>query len=105
MAKKGLGRKGLFIWLRHPRSQSITEESKQKLKAGTWQEELKQKVWRNAPCWLAPHGSLSLLYYTPQDYQPTGDTIQSGLALPISVIDHANTPQTCPQVNQRQFLD
>jgi hypothetical protein len=34
--------------------------SLKEVRAGTWEQELKQKPWRRVAYWLAPHGLLSL---------------------------------------------
>ena len=52
------------------------EMSGQELKAGTWRQELKQRPWRSAVYWLASHGFLNLLSYTPQDHLARGSTVR-----------------------------
>lgn len=56
---------------------------------------------RNAAYWLAPHGFLSLLPYTIQDYLgvPRGGTTCGELVPPISLIDQENALQTCLQAH------
>lgn len=52
-------------------SQSIMKwrKSGQKLKVGTWKQELKHRLWKSATYWLIPHGLLHLLtFYTAQDH-------------------------------------
>lgn len=39
-------------------------KSGQRFKARTWKQELKQRPWRTAACWLSPYNMLSLLYST-----------------------------------------
>jgi hypothetical protein len=43
-------------------------------------QELMQRPWRNATCWLASPGLLSLLSYRTQDYQPRDGTTHNGLS-------------------------
>jgi hypothetical protein len=54
--------------------------------AGTWWQELLQRLWRGAVYWFTPHSLLILLSYRPQDQQPRDETIHSGLSLHQSLI-------------------
>lgn len=49
------------------------------LEAGTWKWELKQRPWRHATYWLAPHGPLSLFSYTTRNHLHRGGTAHCGL--------------------------
>lgn len=53
------------------------------MKAGTWRQELLQKLYRNAAYWLAPCGFPSLFSYTTQNhlYVDGGSTAHSTLGL------------------------
>ena len=39
-------------------------------RAGTWRQELMQRLWKDGDYWLASHGLYSLLSYRTQDHQP-----------------------------------
>lgn len=58
-----------------------------------------QRPWRTFAYWLAPHGLLSPLSYSTQDYQLRGDPTQSDLDSITSIINQENKPRACPQVN------
>ena len=77
--KQTWGAKGLFLLTAY-------RPSDREAKVATWRQELKQRPWRGAAYWLAPHGLLSLLSYRPQDHQPRYDTIHSRLGLDQSLI-------------------
>ena len=51
-------------------------------KAGTWRQELKQRLRKNTADRLAPHGLLSLLSYIARDHMLRGDSTLSELSLP-----------------------
>lgn len=55
--------------------------SKQDLEAGTEAEAMEDHCLLAGSPWLA-----QIVYYAPQDYFPTGDTIHTGLGSPTSVI-------------------
>jgi hypothetical protein len=50
--------------------------------AGTWRQELMQKLWKSAAYWIASPGLLSLLSYRTQDYQPRDGTTHQGPSYP-----------------------
>jgi hypothetical protein len=52
-------------------------------RAGTWRQELVQRLWRGAAYWLASPGLLSLLSYRTQDYQPRDGPAHHRLAPPM----------------------
>ena len=62
----------------------ITERSQDRNSnpTGTWGQDLMQRPWRGAGCWLAPHSLLSLLSYRTQDHQPLVAPPTVGGALP-----------------------
>jgi hypothetical protein len=51
-------------------------------RVGTWMQELMQKPWRDAACWIASPGLLSLLSYRIPNYQPRDGTTNSGPSHP-----------------------
>jgi hypothetical protein len=51
-------------------------------RAGTWRQELMQRLWRVTAYWLAPHGLLSLLSYRTKDHQPRDGTTHNELDPP-----------------------
>jgi hypothetical protein len=53
-----LGKERIYFIL-----QLIVHQSEEELKAGTWRQELMQRLWRGAAYWLAPHGFFSLLSF------------------------------------------
>jgi hypothetical protein len=71
-AKSSLGRKGLF---HHVRTVHHWGRSAQKLKAGNWRQELKQKPWRSASGWLVPFllSYLSSTALAQDRHHPQGD--------------------------------
>lgn len=44
--------------------------SLREIRAGTWRQELMQKLWKSVAFWLLPHGFLCLLSYSPPKYLP-----------------------------------
>ena len=46
-----------------------------------------QRPWRNAACYLGPHGLLSLLSYRTQDHQPRDGTTHDALGLPHRLVN------------------
>ena len=65
-----------------------------------------QRPWRGASYWLAPHGLLSLLFYSTQDYQPMGGTTQRGLgSAHQSLIKKMPYKHAYSQVLWRHFLN
>lgn len=74
-------------------------KSGQKLEAGIWKEELKQKIWRNATCWLPPHSMVNLLLYTTQDHVTRCNNTHSGQGPSTRTFYQDNTLQTCLQAN------
>ena len=60
-------------------------KSGQKVRAGTWRQELMQRPWGVAAYWLAPHGLLSLLSYKTQDQQAMNGTTHNGLGSPLPI--------------------
>jgi len=76
--KASRGGKGLFS------CHFITERSQDRNSnpTGTWGQDLMQRPWRGAGCWLAPHSLLSLLSYRTQDHQPLVAPPTVGGALP-----------------------
>ena len=69
----------------------------QELQAGTWRQELKQKLWRSAVCWFSSHSLCILL--TSQGHQPTGGTSNSGLGSLSSITSQENIPKVYTQAN------
>jgi hypothetical protein len=53
--------------------------------AGTWRQELMQKLWVDVTYWLASPGLLSLLSYRTHDYQPRDGTTHNGLGPPALI--------------------
>jgi hypothetical protein len=51
-------------------------------RAGTWRQELIQRLWRGDAYWLASPGLLSLLSYRTQYYQSRDGTTHHGLRPP-----------------------
>ena len=47
-------------------------------KSRNLEQELKQRPWKGAAYWLAPHGLLISLSYITEDHQPGGGPIQRG---------------------------
>ena len=66
------------------------------VRARTWSHEQRQKPWRDAVYWLAPHSLLSLLSCRTQDHLPRGGPTHSELGSPTSTIDQENTPADLP---------
>jgi hypothetical protein len=86
MTKKQVGEERVYLaytstWL------FITKGSQEwnSHRARTWRQELMQKPWRGATCWIASPGLLSLLSYRTQDHQPRDGTTYNGLG-PSSLI-------------------
>ena len=73
----------------------ITEgiQVKNSSRVGTWRQELMQRPWRGAACWLAPPGLLSLLCYRPQDHQPRDGTTHNVLDPPSLITNWENALQ------------
>ena len=65
----------------------ITKEVRNSHRAGTWRQELIQRLWMGDAFWLAPKGLLSLLSYRSQDHQPRDGTTHNGLG-PPPLLDH-----------------
>lgn len=80
---------------------SITEGSQDRnlCMAGTWKQELLNRLQRNSSYFLAPHNFFSQLPYCIQDHQTRGGTVHSSLGLSIPVIKLKDAPQTCPETN------
>jgi len=57
-------------------------QSRNSNRAGTWKQELMPRPWRGAAYWVASYGSLSLLSYRSQDYQPRDSSTTMDWALP-----------------------
>jgi hypothetical protein len=53
-------------------------------RAETWRQELMQRPWRGAACWLAFPGLFGLLPYRTQDHSPEIAPPTIGWALPIN---------------------
>ena len=51
-------------------------------RAGTWRQELIQRLWRGAAYWLASPGLLILLSFRTQDHQPRDGTTHKGPSHP-----------------------
>ena len=60
-------------------------QSRNSNKAGTWRQELMQKLWRGATYQLAPHGLLRLLSYRTQDTQLKDGATRNGLCPSLSI--------------------
>lgn len=75
-------RKGLHILVR-----VSWGKPRQELKADTWRQEQKQKPQRNAACWLAPPGLLSLLSNTTEDHLPRDGSFYIRLGLSVSIFN------------------
>lgn len=54
-------------------------------------QELDQKLWRSLAYWIISPSSLSLPSCTVQNHLLRGGTTQSGLGLPMLVINQDNT--------------
>lgn len=78
--KQLVGRKHFFQFTVPHFNRSLKE-----VKAGTWKQKTKWKLWQNTAYWLVPHGFLSLLYYTIQDYHTRGGGTNSELGPPPSI--------------------
>lgn len=70
-----------------------SRKSGQELKAGTWGQELTQRLWWNTAYRFVPHGWLSLPSYVTQDYQPRGGITHRGPGSPSSIISQENALQ------------
>ena len=66
VTESGVERKGAF------QLTVYQGKSRQRLKAGSWRQELMQKPWRSAAYWLASRGFLSWLSDTVQGHLPRG---------------------------------
>ena len=62
-------------------------------------QELKQRPWRNATQWLAPHGLLSLLSVLAQAHLPRDGTTTVDWALPHQSLVKKMSPRICQQAN------
>jgi hypothetical protein len=51
-------------------------------RAGTWRQELIQRLWRDVTYWLVSPGVISLLSYRTQDCQPRDGTTHNGPSHP-----------------------
>lgn len=71
-------------------------KSGQELPGRTWKQEQKQRPWRNAACWLVPHGLLSLHSQKVQDFLPRGSAAHHRLGPHISTINKENVPTYLP---------
>lgn len=78
-------------------------KSGQEFKAGTWEQELKRKSWKNTASWLALHGLPNLSYIT-QDHLSGGGTVCSELCPPSSVINQENALQAYLQAHLMETL-
>jgi hypothetical protein len=63
MTTSNSGRKW-FLWLMLPMVVTIEgSQDRNSNRAGTWRQELMQRLWRSAAYWLVPHGFLNLISY------------------------------------------
>jgi hypothetical protein len=81
----GGGRKHLLQFIVPHYSPSLEE-----VKAGTWKQEPKWKLWRDAAYWTAPHGFLGLLNYAVHGHQLRGGSSHSELGPPPSIPNQEN---------------
>lgn len=65
ITKSSMGTKGL-LWLIGYHQGKPGQE----LKAGTWRQKLKQRPWKNAAYWLAPHALLTYFLVQPRPTCP-----------------------------------
>ena len=73
--------------------------SRQELKAGTWRQGLMYRPWMSTVHWLALHGFLSLLPYTPKDHQSRGGPAHKQLEPPSSIM-----PPQCTQAGTTEVI-
>lgn len=69
MTKATWGGKSLFDLCCHIIAHDWKKSGRSANLAGSWRQELLQRPWRGAACWISPHGLLSLFSYRIQDYQ------------------------------------
>ena len=83
----------------------IIEESQDRKsnRAGSWEQELMQKPWRDAAYWLAYPGLLSLLSYRTQNHQPTNGTTHNDQGLLPLNTDFKKMPYIW--ISWRHFLN
>lgn len=96
-------KKNIFLSL-HILSHSPLRDARQKVKAGNWKQELKEKPWMNATIGLFIHDLISLLSYTYRRFHtwPKHDTSHSELGPSTSIPNPENSHRT---LVQRHFLD
>lgn len=80
----------MFIWLTLPGHGALLEEVKAGTQQKTQRQDLKQRPWRSAAYWLAPHGLFSQLTYRLKDHLP-----RDGHAYfpPTATIKQENAPK------------
>lgn len=75
-----------FIWLPGP----CHSPSRREVRTGPWRQELTQRIWRGAACWLALQGMLRLLSYPSQDrLSRNGPQQSSTMKMPQEAFPHA----------------
>ena len=93
MTKSKLARKK-FTQVKLSHHCSSPRQDSNSHRAGTWRQELIQRLWMGDAFWLAPKGLLSLLSYRSQDHQPRDGTTHNGLGPPpLLVINWENALQ------------
>jgi hypothetical protein len=78
------------------------EKSEKVLKGRNQRQEMKQRPWRNAAYWLAPHGLFSWMSNSTQGHLPKGGTTHRGLSPLSLIIKPNNGPETCQLANLRE---
>lgn len=92
MTKSSLGRENL-LQLTVPHHSTLLREFRMGTQGINLEEGANEKAMEKRSCWLASHGLLSMISYSIQDPQPTGNTTHSDdLSLSISIINQENKP-------------